>query len=512
MKKMQCEVCGGKEIRKVSDGIFECQNCGTQYSTTEIKNLMVEVTGTVKIDHSEDVENAVKRAEQCLAQGDLSKALEYYNIALDLDPDNGDIADKIASINKKRFQTPNMHILERTISPEKAFVSFLKNFKSLKNAAPDIYKEIEIISKSEAYYPFAIMYGSYYGSYSGTACFRKQVPVPVEKIKEEFVNGERRKVKVTEIEYRTEIDKKPASGTYTTDWREVFSLSASLFNSCSGLCKSKLQKDFSFVSELESYFDDTYRDYLDSVQTLDLDKISPDLPLSDENIEEKLLNRAKKLYKDRVDRACYSTARKSVGGDSTENVRYDWSTRSQSVYYLYIPIQVVEYAYKGDFYIAVTALVEGCKKHNLIYPYYETIDSVAKEGSQEVNKTRHKGMYGFWAWFAAAVMGIFGWLTSPADGGSISGICYTIAIGFVILGVLQTTLGLIKTAQANKLQREYQQKTDKLEQEKDDELNKEFQLFFNHYKGVDSIKQCTEVVRKSSSFSCKDEEISCHTP
>ena len=101
MKKMQCEVCGGKEIRKVSDGIFECQNCGTQYSTAEVKNLLIEVTGTVKIDHTEDVENAVKRAEQFLAQGDLSKALEYFNIALDLDPDNGDIADKIASINKR---------------------------------------------------------------------------------------------------------------------------------------------------------------------------------------------------------------------------------------------------------------------------------------------------------------------------------------------------------------------------------------------------------------------------
>ena len=38
MKKMQCEVCGSNEIRKIADDIFECQSCGVQYSTAETKN------------------------------------------------------------------------------------------------------------------------------------------------------------------------------------------------------------------------------------------------------------------------------------------------------------------------------------------------------------------------------------------------------------------------------------------------------------------------------------------
>ncbi len=33
MSKMCCEVCGGASIKKMSDGLFECQSCGVQYST-----------------------------------------------------------------------------------------------------------------------------------------------------------------------------------------------------------------------------------------------------------------------------------------------------------------------------------------------------------------------------------------------------------------------------------------------------------------------------------------------
>ena len=65
MKKMQCEVCGSTEIKKVSDGIFECQSCGVQYNTTEVKKLLVEVTGKVKIDHSDYI-SFVYRGAKCV--------------------------------------------------------------------------------------------------------------------------------------------------------------------------------------------------------------------------------------------------------------------------------------------------------------------------------------------------------------------------------------------------------------------------------------------------------------
>ena len=36
MKKMQCEVCGSTDIKKIDDSIFECQSCGVQYSKDEV--------------------------------------------------------------------------------------------------------------------------------------------------------------------------------------------------------------------------------------------------------------------------------------------------------------------------------------------------------------------------------------------------------------------------------------------------------------------------------------------
>lgn len=507
MKKMQCEVCGSTSIKKVGDTVFECQSCGTQYSKEEVQKLLVEITGTVKIDHSEDIENTLKRAEQFEKEGDVRKAEQYYEKVLDMEPENSKATEKIKGIKKEKAKPQNMYILERTISPESAFDSFIKGLMSLKNIAPDVYKEISIISKSECYYPFAVMYGTYSGSYSGTACFKKEVPVTVEKIKEKYIDGQFRKVKVQEIEYRTEIDKQPASGTYSAKCREIYSLSSCLTDYCSGICLGKLEKDFDFISILEEYFDDVYNNYIDNIKKLDIDNLNVDIPLADETIDEKLLQRGTRLYKKVIDGTCSSVARRCVGGNYSENVTYNWGTDYQETFYLYLPIQVVEFAYKGDIYLSVTALAEGCKKNNVVYPYYNTVDNVESEGNREVYKASHKGTYGFIAWLFAALFGGIGWFQGLTNS-PITGACNTIAIGCAILGALQTTLGVIKLIQSNKIKNEYLQKMEQLTQGKENELKKEFKLFFNSYKGINSIEDCCELVRKNSTFSCKDEEIS----
>ena len=43
MKKMQCEVCGSTDIKKIDDTTFECQSCGVQYSKEEAVKLLVEL-------------------------------------------------------------------------------------------------------------------------------------------------------------------------------------------------------------------------------------------------------------------------------------------------------------------------------------------------------------------------------------------------------------------------------------------------------------------------------------
>lgn len=40
MKKLQCELCGGIEIVKVADNMFQCQHCGCKYTADEARKLL----------------------------------------------------------------------------------------------------------------------------------------------------------------------------------------------------------------------------------------------------------------------------------------------------------------------------------------------------------------------------------------------------------------------------------------------------------------------------------------
>ena len=66
MKALTCEMCGSTNLIKES-GVFVCQSCGTKYSVEDAKKMMVEgtvdVKGTVKIDKSDDIQNAIQLAE-----------------------------------------------------------------------------------------------------------------------------------------------------------------------------------------------------------------------------------------------------------------------------------------------------------------------------------------------------------------------------------------------------------------------------------------------------------------
>ena len=79
MKKIQCEVCGSTDIKRIDDSIFECQSCGVQYSKEEVQKLLVEITGKVKIDHTDEVQNNIKRGNQYEQSGDPAKAKETFS-------------------------------------------------------------------------------------------------------------------------------------------------------------------------------------------------------------------------------------------------------------------------------------------------------------------------------------------------------------------------------------------------------------------------------------------------
>ena len=105
--KLQCEICGGKLVGKPG-GIFECENCGTEYSTAWAKEKIQEITGKVQVEGTVEVkgkvqvegpvkieggpsaENLTKRGFQMLEYSDYANAESCFSRALELDPESGD--------------------------------------------------------------------------------------------------------------------------------------------------------------------------------------------------------------------------------------------------------------------------------------------------------------------------------------------------------------------------------------------------------------------------------------
>ena len=82
MKQLTCEMCGSTDLIK-QDGVFVCQTCGCKYSVEEARKMMiegtVEVTGTVKVDNSDAIENYLKMARNALDANNNEEAENYAN-------------------------------------------------------------------------------------------------------------------------------------------------------------------------------------------------------------------------------------------------------------------------------------------------------------------------------------------------------------------------------------------------------------------------------------------------
>ena len=106
--KLQCEICGGKLVGKPG-GIFECENCGTEYSTAWAKEKIQEITGkvqvegtvevtgkvqveggTVQVDTSANKEALLQRGRMVLEDGDWEKAKGFFDQVLSMDAQCGE--------------------------------------------------------------------------------------------------------------------------------------------------------------------------------------------------------------------------------------------------------------------------------------------------------------------------------------------------------------------------------------------------------------------------------------
>lgn len=104
--KLECEICGGKLIGKPG-GIFECEICGTEYSTEwareklngsiPVRNIEKQNnTATTKTANpaftmeNRKIENYLKLGKMALEEYEFEKAAEYYENALNVDAECAD--------------------------------------------------------------------------------------------------------------------------------------------------------------------------------------------------------------------------------------------------------------------------------------------------------------------------------------------------------------------------------------------------------------------------------------
>ena len=428
MKKMQCEVCGSTDIKKVDDSIFECQSCGVQYDKSEVQKLLVELTGEVKIDRSEEIENALKRAQQFLDEGDFSKASEYYNKVLDLAPNNdpaqraiNEINEKNASQRKKeqdeaRRRSSAVRVLKHNVDPSEGVNYFLRALKNAPDVAPDIFKEIEIMSVTQGYYPFSVVDKQYSGTYDGIACYRKQVPYTDYETKTDYHNknqdGSYKKVQVAVTKYREEIDRQKVNGSFLVDHFGIFSVSQKLNGTFTSIAPDKYDATLSsdkyfdeilgaelqrthfndvIMQQIEKQITGSYnviKTALTEVRTAE-EKTIGEIEIFSGSSDANWENRITDLFASEVRSKAGDKVNSIIPGDFNEDVHYRWSEKYSNVQTIYLPIQTIEYAYRGKFYLSAMILT---RESRMLYSYpcYTEVKKAQNATDQAITSTKKK--------------------------------------------------------------------------------------------------------------------------
>lgn len=542
MKKMQCEVCGSTDIKKVDDSIFECQSCGVQYDKSEVQKLLVELTGEVKIDHSEEIENALKRAQQFLDEGDFSKASEYYNKVLDLDPNNEPAQRAINEINEKnvsqrkkeqdeaRRRSSAVRVLKHNVDPSEGINYFLRALKNAPDVAPDIFKEIEIMSVTQGYYPFSVVDKQYSGTYDGIACYRKQVPYTDYETKTDYHNknqdGSYKKVQVAVTKYREEIDRQKVNGSFLVDHFGIFSVSQKLNGTFTSIAPDKydaaLSSDKYFdeilgaelqrthfndviLQQIEKQITGSYnaiKTALTEVRTAE-EKTIGEIEIFSGSSDANWENRITDLFASEVQSKAGDKVNSIIPGDFNEDVHYRWSEKYSNVQTIYLPIQTIEYAYRGKFYLAAMLLV---KSNSVIhsYPCTTEVKSVESTAEKAITTAKRKPfppllitLYGI---FVVGLIAAF-WLGVVKEDGA-QAIFWLIFGG--VCGVPAIIWNMIWKARKNAaVKKEVIENTDTLDKVKTKyslELANGAQEFFKVYTGLASVENAVAAAKKVSTY------------
>lgn len=407
MKKIQCEVCGCNEIKKISDDVFECQSCGIQYSASDVQKLLVELTGEVKIDHSSEADNMVKRAKQFEDNGDFEKAQEYYDKALDYDPDNKNILQ--AKYNSFNSSNPK-YIFESDITSEQATKNLFNYLYTRDKLIPDFFSQFEIVSSYEKYYPIIMFNNKITGVFSGTACYKHQVPyTDYEEKSVRMSNGTYIKERVPVTKYREEIDKRPTNGNFSTTAAEIYSVSDELNSAITDCLPSRVDEivakdmvtDKGYIGAM------IYKEFEKEAKEVIIENVNSFIEVNHKNLRadengsyygelsidilsepNEWINRAKSNFSKYTEKCCTSAAYNVCPGDYSEDIQYTIETNNETASTIYIPIQVVNYKYKDNFYVSIQILNSLCNKIACSYPKDKSLVELEEKEKEVTRKAK----------------------------------------------------------------------------------------------------------------------------
>ena len=158
MKQLTCEMCGSNDLVK-QDGVFVCQSCGCKYSVEEAKKMMVEgaveVTGTVKVDNSAELENLRVLARRAKDTNNTKEAEEYYYKILAKVPNDWEavfFSLYYKSLNIKIAEIADTSdIIKDSLKTIFASVSIIENVEEKKAAISEIVGRIVLLTENYNY-------------------------------------------------------------------------------------------------------------------------------------------------------------------------------------------------------------------------------------------------------------------------------------------------------------------------------------------------------------------------
>ena len=353
MKKVQCEVCGSNDIRKTADDLFVCQHCGTQYRTEDMRNLLVEIKEIL-----ENIDNEISQKQEPKQHKDESNA-----------------------------PWDRCCIAKARITPQDNVRHFLNYLEKAENIVCDIYKEISIEQTKEFYLPFYLIKGQYNIQWSAIAChtyyenevvYEKRMNASTGKWVNEPVNRQVERVQRTH-----------RNGSQNCKCRSFIPASMVLENVFGEIsADEKTQLFAAFREQQESKFD--YGDKLEIFDQAQLQKKDDHLYYGTweilNDMEPQIANEERSNLQKRAKRIAYNRAQTGLNGGKFENYSESQEVVSESLDFVYVPVQVITYLYKGQKYVAVSDLVTITTTIPAIYPCDQNLVETKEQLEQETDQ------------------------------------------------------------------------------------------------------------------------------